>query len=85
MIPGLASRSPRFCLPNLFLLHPLPKTGFWVFFNTGKPRGEIGTEMTRTLSPNQERGKSGDEVEPGGEEGSPKTKRPIVHGGEGGP
>lgn len=44
-----------------------------------------GTEIARTLSPNQDRGKSDNEVEPGGEEGRPKTKRPIVHGGEGGP
>lgn len=42
--------------------------------------------MARTLSPNQDRGKSDNEVEPGGGgEGRPKTKRPIVHGGEGGP
>lgn len=61
---------------------PSPKQ---IVFNTGKPTGETGTEMARTLSPNQDRGKSDNEVEPGGEEGSLKTKRPIVHAGEGGP
>lgn len=58
---------------------PSPKQ---IVFNTRKPIGETGTEMARIFSPNQDRGKSDNEVEPGGEEGSPKTKRPLYMEGK---